>query len=853
MASSKKKKVSLGLNKGCFTAEQPEKDKEEKTQDDDDEFLTDTKNEQLIIGQALSNDICLQAFAQHINHDHFLIGNHQVIAFCINKAVEEDVQVNDDIFDVYRYEYPGSEKSTGGLGYISKLRKGYCENLTTKTYKVHIKKLKSDFVKYRVSNVHMKRLLNLSRDPSSKIDDIGAVSEKIDDLVSQNGELEHRGFKTMAELNVEHDHDIKNRKTDSFGHTGFRFLNEHLTEGFAQKRVSILAGRPGMCKCLTVDTPILLHDGSIKMVQDVEVGDRLMGPDSKPRNVMALVRGDDDLYRMVPKKGDGWGFNEAHIHSFRVSTNINKKFQKGDIHNMTIREYESLPKRVQTKLKLWRSGVEFEKKVLPFDPRWVGLWLGDGSRGKTAITNGDVELISYFESFAKEHGLVLGFPKPNESGCPIYSFSTYGSGEQHHAGAAKPNPLLDFCRSMVIGGEKRVPKEYLRSSYEQRSLLLAGLLDSDGYLTSGCFEITTKYQGLSNDILFLARSLGFAAYGKPIIATIKERDFKGVYFKIVISGEVSKIPCILNRRKAEPRKMRKNVLNVGFDYEPFGFGSYYGFNIDGDQLFMLGDFTVTHNSAFVANSMIRMSNNKIPNALFALEMDGPAMADRWNAIETGIPLTKLIKRHDLTKGNVREEERIKKLREDKPMYINDQTGKSLKDIRRDAKHIVDKYGVRVIFIDLFMKVVKPYGMNNKSTADTYTAMLNEIQVMARELNVHFSLVVQIGRQVEARTDKRPMISDLKDSGGFEEIADLILLFYRESYYLSKNVEDDFEVDLVEIIIGKQRQGGSGTVKAKFLGEITKIVKCGEDDEELFKKMLQIMKPKRGKKTYGSDN
>ena len=82
---------------------------------------------------------------------------------------------------------------------------------------------------------------------------------------------------------------------------------------------------------------------------------------------------------------------------------------------------------------------------------------------------------------------------------------------------------------------------------------------------------------------------------------------------------------------------------------------------------------------------------------------------------------------------------------------------------------------------------------------------------------------------------------------------MILLFYRESYYLSKNVEDDFEVDLVEIIIGKQRQGGSGTVKARFLGEITKIVKCGEDDEQLFKKMLQIMKPKRGKKTYGSDN
>lgn len=502
MADSKNKKLKLGISRGCFTKDDPDAAKSNDENDQDDEFLTDTKNEQLIIGQALSNEICLEVFSQHLTYDLFLVGNHQVIAFCITRALEDDVQVNEDIFDVYRYEYPGSEKSTGGLSYISKLRNAYKDNLTSKTYKLHIKKLKSDFVKYRVNNLYVKRLLNLTRDPSSKVEDIGAVSEKIDELVSKNAELEHRGFKTMAELNEEHDHEIKNRKTGNFGHTGFRFLNEHLTEGFAPKRVSVLAGRPGMCK-----------------------------------------------------------------------------------------------------------------------------------------------------------------------------------------------------------------------------------------------------------------------------------------------------------------------------------------------------------SAFVCNSMLRMANNKIPNALFALEMDGCAMADRWNAVETGIPLTRLIKRDNLTKSELKIEERVKKLREDKPIYINDQTGKTLKDIRRDLKFIVEKYGVKVCFIDLFMKVAKPYGMSNKSTADQYTQMLNEVQVMARELNVHISLVVQIGRRVEERTDKRPKISDLKDSGGFEEVADLILLFYREAYYISKNVEEDFDVDLIEIIIGKQRQGGSGTVKAKFLGDITKIVKCDEDDEKLFNKMLQIMKPNRGKKKY----
>ncbi len=74
MADSKKKKVKLGLSKGCFTSQGSEEDsKKESTQDDDDEFLTDTKNEQLLLGQALSNHICLEAFAQYLTHEQSVI------------------------------------------------------------------------------------------------------------------------------------------------------------------------------------------------------------------------------------------------------------------------------------------------------------------------------------------------------------------------------------------------------------------------------------------------------------------------------------------------------------------------------------------------------------------------------------------------------------------------------------------------------------------------------------------------------------------------------------------------------------------------------------------------------------
>lgn len=126
-------------------------------------------------------------------------------------------------------------------------------------------------------------------------------------------------------------------------------------------------------------------------------------------------------------------------------------------------------------------------------------------------------------------------------------------------------------------------------------------------------------------------------------------------------------------------------------------------------------------------------------------------------------------------------------------------------------------------------------------------MLNEIQRIARENGQHFVVVVQISRKVEERADKRPTLADLKDSGGFEEVADLILFFYRDAYYVSKNVEDDFEFDVIEINIAKQRQGKTGIVKAMFSGPTTKIKKLNPEDEALFQNRLKELNDRKPEK------
>jgi len=120
-------------------------------------------------------------------------------------------------------------------------------------------------------------------------------------------------------------------------------------------------------------------------------------------------------------------------------------------------------------------------------------------------------------------------------------------------------------------------------------------LDTDGHLHHNFYEILTKFEPLKQDILFLARSLGFAAYfSEKYVETQKGLQ---KYYRITISGNVNEIPCIVPRKKASPRGQIKDVLNVGFEVQPLGIGEYFGFELEGpDRLFLLGDFTVTHNS-----------------------------------------------------------------------------------------------------------------------------------------------------------------------------------------------------------------------------------------------------------------
>lgn len=354
------------------------------------------------------------------------------------------------------------------------------------------------------------------------------------------------------------------------------------------KPLLLIEGSPGSGKCWGHGTPMLMFDGTVKNVEDVVAGDLLMGPDSNPRKVGSVTRGRGKLYRIVPMKGTSWVCNEDHI-LVTDQHNDNGHSTK----EITVRDHLASSTSNQAHAKQIRTGVEFPARKVSVEPYLLGLWLGDGTKAAPQITNREPEIHAYCKAIAPRYGLtakIVETPRNNS-----YTISLTGDA----TGGRVSNKLWTFLSSCVIADEKRIPPEYLINDRHKRLELLAGLLDTDGYYENGHYEIITKYKGLSDDYLYLCRSLGLAAYAHDKIATIKSLDFEGLYYRVTISGHLDQIPCKVARRKATPRQQIKDVLHTGFTVEPEGVGNYYGFTLDGDGRCLLGDFTITHNTTAV--------------------------------------------------------------------------------------------------------------------------------------------------------------------------------------------------------------------------------------------------------------
>jgi ABC-type nitrate/sulfonate/bicarbonate transport system ATPase subunit len=346
-------------------------------------------------------------------------------------------------------------------------------------------------------------------------------------------------------------------------------------------------GPSGIGKCLGRGTPVLMFDGSIKSVENVKQDDLLMGPDSKPKRVLSLGHGEDILFKIIPIKGEPFVVNSEHVLALHVCRHRRSRARK---QNISVSDYLQESKTFKARSTLYRSEcVQFIPSAVPIDPYFFGLWLGDGDTDEPHINTVDQEIVDSIHEFAQASGAEVSRYQYGKK-CPKYRVHSNNSGRG-------PSKVLRALRSTNAMENKHIPSYFKVNDVQVRQQILAGLLDSDGSRQNNCFDFINKNESIARDVCYIARSLGLAAYLKPCIKR-SQSGSTGQYFRVTISGHTDQIPVKILRKKTIARKQVKNVLHTGFSVTELGRGEYFGFELDGDGLFLLGDFTVTHNTQF---------------------------------------------------------------------------------------------------------------------------------------------------------------------------------------------------------------------------------------------------------------
>lgn len=340
-------------------------------------------------------------------------------------------------------------------------------------------------------------------------------------------------------------------------------------------------------KCLRPGTEILMFDGSIKKVEHIEVGDLIMGDDNTPRTVLSLAYGKERMYEVKPRGGyaESYTVNASHILS------VKQRFKHGkptEVVDLPVSDYFKLPKYVRKDMLMgYKVPVDYKYKPTFIDPYFLGLWLGDGNNGNQLITTPEPEVDEFLNSYATRLGMKISYYQ-EVGDCQTIALT--------REDGVRNNRLLDYLRHYKLINNKHIPFDYMVNSREERLQLLAGIIDSDGSKgKTAQYEITQKREELARDIQRLARSLGYRASLKR--RKVKcQTGYEGYAWRVSLYGELWEVPVKVERKKIEKQELRENPRTYGFDLIDRGIGEYYGFALDGNKRFVLGDYTVTHNT-----------------------------------------------------------------------------------------------------------------------------------------------------------------------------------------------------------------------------------------------------------------
>ena len=368
----------------------------------------------------------------------------------------------------------------------------------------------------------------------------------------------------------------------------FQLNYHHLEWGDVVQRYNrfcIIAARDHG-KCFNPNTKIRMFDGSIKPIKEIKIGDEVMGYDSTPRKVLSLHKGKDNMFRIKQSRSEDYEVNSKHI--MTLYDKKDKKIINSEISDVLF----NFRPGWQGKYRGLKYPIEYKSRKIDIDPYFIGLWLGDGCDNK--ITNIDFEIHNYLDKLSEKLGMKITKCKDNVDYC-------FSQKEGRKKGG---NKILNVLRKYNIYKNKHIPNDYLYNSRKNRLKLLAGLIDSDGTKEVSSYSFTSFNEKLLNQVKDLCDSLGFAT------------SLNKTYLKISGKG-VEEIPIKIKRKKytkpkhdgwtindEDYKKTKGATILSSIDIEEIGEGEYVGFSCDKDNLFLLADGTLVHNSYFYSNAYL---------------------------------------------------------------------------------------------------------------------------------------------------------------------------------------------------------------------------------------------------------
>ncbi len=222
-------------------------------------------------------------------------------------------------------------------------------------------------------------------------------------------------------------------------------------------------------------------------------------------------------------------------------------------------------------------------------------------------------------------------------------------------------------------------------------------------------------------------------------------------------------------------------------------------------------------TAFVLNIAEYVAlRSKVATAIFSLEMSRTQLVNRILAMNSKVD-SQLIRTGDLKDDDWAKLMESARLTGESPLIIDDTPGISIAELRSKCRKFKLEKDLGLVIID-YLQLMSG-GKKSESRQQEISEISRSLKALAREINCPVIALSQLSRAVEQREDKRPMLSDLRESGAIEQDADVVMFIYRDEYYTKEKCE---EPGVTEIIIGKQRNGPTGTVKLAWLGQYTKF-------------------------------